>query len=75
MPTGNVGHSITIKDQFNMEEPMSIRCLTVDIARIKKILNLSAADIVSSISIYVYIDLTRAQRRELDNNMIFNEAD
>lgn len=58
-----------------MEEPMSIRCLTVDIARIKKILNLSAADIVSSISIYVYIDLTRAQRRELDNNMIFNEAD
>lgn len=58
-----------------MEEPMPIRCLTVDIARIKKILNLSATDIVSSISIYVYIDLTRAQRRELDNNMIFNEAD
>lgn len=77
LPTGSAGHSIIIREdtEMNAEIAMPIRCLTVDLARIKNILNLSGKDIVSSISVYVYINLTRAQRRMLDDMLIFNEAD
>lgn len=77
IPTGGVGHSIIIREdtEMNTEIAMPIRCLTVDLARIKNILNLNGGDIISSVSVYVYINLTRAQRRILDDMLIFNEAD